>query len=99
MKRDQLEHPIRAAGSITGCREIHVIGSQAVLASVTTGPEELFVSREADMFVDQRPDLSDLIDGSIGGVSARVGVVGWCADAVSPPGDGLAYGRGCDAWR
>lgn len=74
---------IRAAGSITGAKEIHVIGSQAVLATLTDGPDELFLSREADVFVDQRPDLSDLIDGSIGELSPFDQTFGYYAHGVT----------------
>ena len=83
MKIHQLEHLIRAAGSITGCREIHIVGSQALLATVTVGPEELFISREADVYVEQRPDLSDLIDGSIGELSPFDQTFGYYAHGVS----------------
>lgn len=83
MKKHQLEHLIRAAGSITGCREIHIVGSQALLATVTAGPDELFLSREADLFVDQRPDLSDLIDGCIGELSPFDQTFGYYAHGVS----------------
>jgi len=53
VKRHQLEHLLRAAGSITGCDEIYVIGSQAILATIGSGPEELFLSREADVLASQ----------------------------------------------
>lgn len=95
MKRHELEHVIRAAGSITGSPEIIVIGSQAVLATLTSGPQELFVSREADVFVDQRPDLSDLIDGSIGELSPFDQTFGYYAHGVAeetpryPPAGGI----------
>jgi hypothetical protein len=82
VKRHQLEHLLRAAGSITGCDEIYVIGSQAILATIGSGPEELFLSREADVFVDQRPDLSDLIDGSIGELSPFDHTFGYYAHGV-----------------
>ncbi|NIP96985.1 MAG: hypothetical protein GWO24_27555, partial [Akkermansiaceae bacterium] len=82
MKKSELEHVIRAAGSITGSREIYIIGSQAILASVTSGPEVLFASREADVFVDQRPELSDLIDGSIGELSPFDQTFGYYAHGV-----------------
>lgn len=66
MNRADLEHIVRAAGSITGTRDIVVVGSQAVLGQFPNAPAELRVSREADVFPRDRPDLSDLIDGAIG---------------------------------
>jgi len=83
VKRHQLEHLIRAAGSITGCQEIYIIGSQAILATVSSGPEELFLSREADVFVDEGAHLSDLIDGSIGELSPFDQTFGYYAHGVS----------------
>jgi hypothetical protein len=46
MNIKQLEHILRACGSIAGCREIIVIGSQALLASHPDAPEELLCSME-----------------------------------------------------
>jgi Nucleotidyltransferase of unknown function (DUF6036) len=66
MKRSELEHLIRAAGSIGKDSEIVVIGSQAILAQFPDAPESLLVSAEADVFPLNRPEQSDLIDGAIG---------------------------------
>lgn len=74
---------IRAAGSITGCREVCIVGSQAILATTSSGPAVLFRSREADVFVDGRPDLSDLIDGSIGELSPFDQAFGYYAHGIS----------------
>ena len=49
MTRNQLEHLIRASGSIAGSDTIVVIGSQAILASFPEAPQELLVSVEADL--------------------------------------------------
>jgi hypothetical protein len=66
MKRSELEHLIRAAGSIANDQEIVVIGSQAILGQFPSAPAPLLMSAEADLFPLHRPDLADLIDGSIG---------------------------------
>lgn len=66
MKRSELEHLIRAAGSIANDPEIVVIGSQAVLGQFPNAPARLLMSAEADLFPLHRPELADLIDGSIG---------------------------------
>ena len=51
MNIKQLEHILRACGSIAGCREIIVIGSQALLASHPDAPEELLRSMEVDVIL------------------------------------------------
>jgi hypothetical protein len=66
MKRSELEHLIRAAGSIANDPEIVVIGSQSILGQFPNAPPSLLVSAEADVFPMNHPELSDLIDGSIG---------------------------------
>lgn len=65
MKRSQLEHIIRASANIAEDDEIIVIGSQAILAQFPDAPAELLVSNEADVYPKNRPERSDLIDGSI----------------------------------
>jgi hypothetical protein len=66
MKRSELEHLIRAAGSIADDTDIVVIGSQAILGQFPDAPAALLVSAEADIFPLNHPELADLIDGSIG---------------------------------
>lgn len=66
MKRSDLEHLIRAAGTIAQDGEIVIIGSQAVLGQFPNAPGILSVSAEADVFPLNRPERSDLIDGAIG---------------------------------
>src|SRR6266540_3780273 len=73
MRRDQLEHLIRAAGHALGADEVIVIGNQAVLASVPSGlPPEAVRSIEADILPVDDPDetKADLIDGLLGEASA-----------------------------
>jgi hypothetical protein len=66
MKRSELEHLIRAAGSIADDTEIVVIGSQAILGQFPNAPSALLRSMEADLFPLHQPERADLIDGSIG---------------------------------
>jgi hypothetical protein len=66
MTRAQLEHIIRAAGTIADTDDLVVIGSQAVLGEFPDAPAELLVSNEADVFPRADPGRSDLIDGTIG---------------------------------
>ena len=56
MTRADLEHIIRAAGTIADVSDIVVIGSQAVLGEFPDAPEELLVSNEADVFPRQHPE-------------------------------------------
>ena len=84
MTRSELEHIIRAASAITNEYEIVVIGSQSILGQVPMAPETLLMSMEADVFALQQPDLSDLIDGSIGELSPFQQRFGYYAHGVSP---------------
>lgn len=82
MKRSELEHIIRAAGSIANDTEIVVIGSQSILGQFPNAPAALLVSAEADVFPMHRPQLSDLIDGSIGEGSPFHEMFGYYAQGV-----------------
>ena len=84
MKRTELEHIIRAAGSIADSRHIVVIGSQAILASFPNAPAELTVSQEADAYPMESPEKADLIDGSIGEKSPFHETFGYYAHGVAP---------------
>lgn len=66
MKRDELEHVLRAAGAITGVSTWVIVGSQAILGSVPNAPSELLVSQEVDLYAPANEAASDLVDGSIG---------------------------------
>jgi hypothetical protein len=66
MTRPQLEHIIRAAGTIADDGDVVVIGSQAILGEFPNAPGELLVSNEADVFPRFHVDRSDLIDSTIG---------------------------------
>ena len=82
MKRSELEHLIRAAGSIANDSEIVVIGSQSILGQFPDAPASLLVSAEADLFPMNHPQLSDLIDGSIGEGSPFHELYGYYAQGV-----------------
>lgn len=60
MKRSELEHVIRAAGSIAEDDSIVVIGSQSILGQFPDAPASLLVSAEADVFPLHRPELANL---------------------------------------
>ena len=82
MTRSQLEHIIRAAGTIADDNDLIVIGSQAILGQFPEAPGELLVSNEADMYPRSRPDRSDLIDATIGEGSPFQRSFGYCAHGV-----------------
>lgn len=84
MDRRQLAHLLRAAADVTGEKDLVVIGSQAVLGSFATPPDELLVSIEADLYPMRRPDLADKIDGAIGEGSQFNDTYGYYAHGVGP---------------
>ncbi len=82
MRREQLEHIIRAACGITGAPAVVIVGSQAILGQFPDAPEELRVSIEADVFTLRDPADADLIDGSIGERSTFHETFGYYAHGV-----------------
>lgn len=82
MNRKQLEHLIRAAGGNADCADIVIIGSQAILGSISEPPEALLVSMEADVFPRDDPEGSILIDGAIGERSVFHETFGYYAHGV-----------------
>lgn len=87
MRRDQLEHVLRAASQIAGTRDVLVIGSQAILGGVSEArlPAEATASVEVDVtFLDDPDDVaSDLVDGAIGELSPFHETYGYYAQGVS----------------
>ena len=84
MRRENLEHIIRAAADITKERDFIIIGSQAILGQYPEAKEALLQSMEADIYPRDRPDLADQIDGSLGIESAFHTTFGYHADGVGP---------------
>jgi hypothetical protein len=80
--RADLEHLIRAAATIAQDDEIIVIGSQSLLGQFPDAPAELCVSVEADLWPKNRPERSDLVDGSIGEGSMFHETFGYYAQGV-----------------
>ena len=70
MKRDELDHVLRAAANILGQRDFLVIGTAAILGSYPEEdlPERATRSREADLAPFDDPDggKSMLIEGALG---------------------------------
>lgn len=86
MKRGEFEHAIRAAAAVLGVRELLVIGSQALHASIAGElPAEASRSVEVDIAAlkgDPEGRLADLIDGSIGEASMFHSTFGYYAQGV-----------------
>ncbi len=84
MRRQDLEHIIRAASGISGERELVIVGTASLLGAVPDPPEELARSRDVDLYPLRKPELADLIDGSIGEQSPFEERFGCYAQGVSP---------------
>lgn len=84
MQRSQLEHILRAASSITGDRDIIVIGSQSILGQFPDAPLSLLTSVEADLIPKNRPELANLVEGSIGEGSLFHDTFGYYGNGVGP---------------
>lgn len=84
MRREDLEHLIRAAGAICGSRRVIVIGSQAVLGKHPSGaPARATLSLEADLLPIDAPEMSELLTGSLGELSPFHSTFGYYGDGVS----------------
>ena len=84
MRRDQLEHLVRAASAVTKEDTFVIIGSQAILASFPDAPDPLLRSLEADVYPLDDPDKADLIDGALGDGSTFHEQFGFYAHGVGP---------------
>lgn len=69
MNRNQLEHLIRAAGAVCGESELIILGSQALLGSVSNPPDPCVQSMEMDTYPRHAPEKAVVIDGTIGELS------------------------------
>lgn len=87
MRREQLEHVLRAACSIVDTDTALVIGSQAILASFADDvlPPAAARSIEVDLafFDDPGDEKSDLVDAAIGELSQFHETFGYYAQGVS----------------
>ena len=84
MQFDHLEHILRASAAISKCRDFVIVGSQAIVASFPNAPAALLVSMEADIYPLDKPELADLVDGSIGEKSDFHNTFGYYARGVAP---------------
>ena len=82
MRRDELEHLLRAAGAIADEDTLIVIGSQAILGTYPEAPADVLKSIEADLIPPRHPERWNLIDGVIGEGSPFHETFGYYADGV-----------------
>lgn len=70
MKREQLEHILRAASQIAGDPDVLVLGSQSIVGTFAEDelPDRAHASIEADVtfFDDYENDKSDVVDMHLG---------------------------------
>lgn len=84
MNRSALEHILRASKGVTGETEFVVVGSQCILGPHPDAPRVLRQSMEADLYPKHRPELSEMIEGSLGRYSQFNQTFGYYADGVAP---------------
>ncbi|AIY17488.1 hypothetical protein GUY44_05145 [Pimelobacter simplex] len=89
MRRDQLEHAIRAACQIIGSREVIVVGSQSILGTYREEdlPNEATMSLEIDVLPlagtnEETARLADVIEGVAGEFSPFEDLHGFSIDGV-----------------
>ncbi len=84
MRREELEHIIRASAELTQEKDIVVVGSQAILAGHPDAPPGMLMSIEADVFPRTHPERAAVIDGAIGEGSPFHETFGYYAHGVGP---------------
>nr|WP_315591503.1 DUF6036 family nucleotidyltransferase [uncultured Cupriavidus sp.] len=84
MRREDLEHIIRAAGEITDEYEFVIVGSQSILGGRPYPPAVFTVSSEADIYPLNAHQKADHIDAAIGEGSRFHDTHGYYAQGVGP---------------
>jgi hypothetical protein len=89
MRRDQLEHAIRAACQIAGITEVLIVGSQAILGTYAEDELPFYATRSAEIDVIPIADdageidrLADEIEGVAGEFSPFAQLHGFAIDGV-----------------
>ncbi len=101
MRRDQLEHAIRASCQIIERNEVIIVGSQAILGTFDENqlPSEATMSLEVDILPvsddeDETAELADLLEGVAGEFSTFEETHGFSIDGVD-----LNTAKLPDGWR
>jgi hypothetical protein len=87
MRRDKVDHVLRAAGDVTGQSRFVLIGSAAIVAWRAIVPPEMAMSRDIDLFALDAADpegVADQLVGSLGQASQFGATYGYCCDGVGP---------------
>ena len=84
MKRRELEHLLRAAGSVARDHDFILFGSQAIWGLIAKVPKELAASMEADLYPRTHPQAVTLIQEALGRPSRFHRTYGYFADSVAP---------------
>jgi hypothetical protein len=74
MDTRKVDHILRAAGAVTGQMRFGLVGSAAIFAWRTDVPEEMALTREADLFAcdvdaETAERIADELDASLGRAS------------------------------
>jgi hypothetical protein len=62
MKKQQLDHILRAAGQITGQKQFVIVGSQALHGKYPNVADTIVRSAEVDLFAPRQPDATELLN-------------------------------------
>lgn len=81
MKRSELEHLLRAAGSVLNEKQFIVIGSQSILGRFPDAPAPLLISAEIDVIAKNRKSNTDILE-AIGEASRFHDEFGYYIDPV-----------------
>jgi len=81
MKKQQLDHVLRAAGRITGEKQFVIIGSQSLHGKYPDLPDAILLSAEVDLIASRRPEQTELLN-EIGVASPFHQSFGYYADPV-----------------
>ncbi|MET3528049.1 DUF6036 family nucleotidyltransferase [Phenylobacterium koreense] len=88
MKRQDLDHILRAAGDLTGHTEFVLVGSNAIFAWHDKVPSPMMLSREADLYAadvsdEEAEEIADRLE-DIGQLSNFDDTHGYYVDGVGP---------------
>jgi hypothetical protein len=81
MKKQELDHVLRAAGEITGEKQFIIIGSQSLHGKYPDLPDEIFMSAKADLIAKNNPEKTESLN-FIGVYSRFHETHGYYADPV-----------------
>jgi hypothetical protein len=81
MKKQELDHVLRAAGEITGEKQFIIIGSQSLHGKYPDLPDDIFMSAEVDLIAKKHPEKTESLN-FIGVYSRFHETHGYYADPV-----------------